>query len=48
MKNAKDVKICSPALEMWGKELIAEFDETIGAAYIIEDAMNDNTVTFTD
>lgn len=40
-------KVCSPTLEMWGKELIAEIDETIGAAYIIEEAMNDDTVTFT-
>jgi len=40
-------KVCSPTLEMWGKELVAEVDETIGAAYIIEEAMNDNTVTFT-
>lgn len=27
--------------------LIDEIDETIGAAGIIEEAMNDNTVTFT-
>lgn len=40
-------KVCTPTLEMWGKELIAEIDETIGAAYVIEEAMSDNTVTFT-
>ena len=40
-------KVCTPALEMWGKELITEIDESIGAAYIIEEAMSDNTVTFT-
>ncbi len=40
-------KVCSPTLEMWGSELIAEVDETIGTAYIIEEAMNDDTVTFT-
>ena len=40
-------KVCTPALEMWGRELITEIDETIGAAYIIEEAMSDNTVTFT-
>lgn len=40
-------KVCSPTLEMWGKELIAEIDETIGTAYVIEEAMNANTVTFT-
>jgi len=32
---------------MWGRELISEIDETIGAAYVIEEAMSDNTVTFT-
>jgi predicted peroxiredoxin len=40
-------KVCSPTLEMWGSELIAEIDETIGTAYIIEEAMNDDTITFT-
>ena len=40
-------KVCTPALEMWGKELITEIDESIGAAYIIEEAMSDDTVTFT-
>jgi len=32
---------------MWGRELIAEINETIGAAYIIEEVMHDGTVTFT-
>ena len=40
-------KVCTPTLELWGKELIDEIDETIGAGYVIEQAMNDNTVTFT-
>jgi predicted peroxiredoxin len=40
-------KVCTPTLEMWGKELIEEIDETVGAAYVIETAMDDNTVTFT-
>jgi len=40
-------KVCTPTLEMWGKELIEEIDETVGAAYVIEAAMDDNTVTFT-
>ena len=40
-------KVCSPTLEMWGSELIAEIDETIGTAYIIEEAMSDDTITFT-
>ena len=40
-------KVCTPTLELWGRELIAEIDETIGAAYVIEEAMSDGTVTFT-
>ena len=40
-------KVCTPTLELWGRELIDEIDGTIGAAYVIEEAMNDNTVTFT-
>lgn len=40
-------KVCTPTLEMWGRELIEEIDETVGAAYVIEAAMDDNTVTFT-
>lgn len=40
-------KACTPTLEMWGRELITEIDETIGAAYVIKEAMRDDTVTFT-
>ena len=40
-------KACSPTLEMWGSELIDEIHETIGAAYVVEEAMHDNTVTLT-
>jgi predicted peroxiredoxin len=40
-------KVCTPTLEMWGRDLISEIDETVGAAYVIEEAMNDSTVTFT-
>jgi predicted peroxiredoxin len=40
-------KVCTPTLEMWGRDLITEIDETIGAAYLIEEAMRDDTVTFT-
>jgi predicted peroxiredoxin len=40
-------KVCSPALELWGDELIPEIEETVGGAYIISEAMNDSTVTFT-
>lgn len=40
-------KICTSNLELWGDELIPEIDETVGAAYIISEAMDDDTVTFT-
>lgn len=40
-------KVCTPTLELWGKDLIPEIDETVGGAYVISRAMDDNTVTFT-
>ncbi len=40
-------KVCAQALEHWGDELIPEIEETVGGAYIITEAMNDATVTFT-
>jgi uncharacterized protein len=40
-------KVCTPTLEMWGENLIDEIDETVGAAYVINEAMEDDTVTFT-
>jgi len=41
------LKICASTLELWGESLIPEIDETVGAAYIISEAMDDDTVTFT-
>ena len=40
-------KVCTPTLELWGKDLIPEIEETVGGAYVITQAMDDNTVTFT-
>ncbi|MCK5649243.1 MAG: DsrE/DsrF/DrsH-like family protein [Gammaproteobacteria bacterium] len=40
-------KVCTPTLDLWGDDLIPEVTETIGAAYVISEAMDDNTVTFT-
>lgn len=40
-------KVCTPTLELWGENLIPEIEEVIGAAYLIKEAMDDNTVTFT-
>ncbi len=40
-------KVCSPALKFWGDDIIPEIDETVGAAYIINESMDDSVVTFT-
>jgi len=40
-------KVCTPTLQLWGDNLIAEIDETVGGAYIITEAMDDSVVTFT-
>lgn len=40
-------KVCTPTLELWGEDLIPEIDETVGGSYVIQQAMDDNTVTFT-
>ena len=40
-------KACNTSLEMAGKELIDELEEKVGAAYVIGEAMDDNTLTFT-
>ena len=40
-------KACNTSLKMAGEEMIEEVDERVGAAYVINEAMDDNTVTFT-
>lgn len=40
-------KVCTPTLELWGEDLIPEVDETVGGAYVIAQAMDDDVVTFT-
>ena len=40
-------KVCAPALEMWGDDLVPEVEETVGAADVIGEAMTGNCVTFT-
>ncbi|VAW67961.1 hypothetical protein MNBD_GAMMA09-2343 [hydrothermal vent metagenome] len=51
IKQAKEAgvvfKVCTPALKFWGNDLIAEIEETVGGAYIINEAMDDSVVTFT-
>ncbi len=40
-------KVCATGIEYWGEEIIPEVEETVGGAYIISEAMDDATVTFT-
>lgn len=40
-------KYCLPSTGMGENELIPEIDETVGDAYVISEAMDDKTVTFT-
>lgn len=40
-------KVCTPTIEMFGDDLIPEISETVGGAYVISEAMDENTVTFT-
>lgn len=51
MKDAHEAgvkfKVCSPTLELWGDNLIPEISETVGGAYVISRAMEDDVVTFT-
>jgi len=51
MKDAHEAgvhfKVCTPTLDLWGHDLIPEIEETVGGAYVIGQAMDDNTVTFT-
>ena len=51
MKDAHEAgvkfKVCTPTLDLWGEDLIPEVDETVGGAYVISKAMEDDVVTFT-
>ncbi|MDH5216947.1 MAG: DsrE/DsrF/DrsH-like family protein [Gammaproteobacteria bacterium] len=40
-------KVCTPTLDLWGDDLIPEIEETVGGAYVISEAMDNDTVTFT-
>jgi predicted peroxiredoxin len=39
-------KVCTPTLELWGNDLIPEIDEIVGGAYVVQQAMDDQVVTF--
>jgi predicted peroxiredoxin len=40
-------RVCTPASEQWGDNLIPEIEEVVGGAYLICEAMDEGTVTFT-
>ncbi len=40
-------KVCTPTLELWGDDMIPEIEETVGGAYVIQRAMDDDVVTLT-
>lgn len=40
-------KLCTPVQEQWGDEMIPEIEDTVGAAYLVSEAMDNGTVTFT-
>ncbi len=40
-------KACNTSLKMAAEELIEEVEERVGAAYVIGEAMDENTITFT-
>lgn len=46
-KAGVSFKACNTSLKMAGEELIPEVEERIGAAYVIDEAMENNTITFT-
>lgn len=51
MKDAHEAgvkfKVCTPTLDLWGSDLIPEIEETVGGAYVIQNAMDEDVVTFT-
>jgi len=40
-------KACNTSLKMAGEDMIEEVEEKVGAAYVVSESMDDNTVTFT-
>ena len=40
-------KVSTTTVEIWGKDLIPEIEETVGGAYIVSEAMDEETVVLT-
>lgn len=47
VKAGAKLKVSTSNLDLWSGNMIPEVDETVGATYIISEAMDDDTVTFT-
>ncbi len=41
------LKVCAPAKELWGDDVIAEVEETVGGGYLIAAVMAEGTATLT-
>ncbi len=41
------LKVCSVASDLWRDEMVPEVQEVVGSAYLISEAMDEDTVTFT-
>ena len=41
------IKDCTPNLEQWGTQLIAEIDETVGSSCLVGEVMDKQTGTLT-
>ncbi len=46
-KAGVSFKVCNTSLKMASEEMIEEIEEKVGAAYVVSEAMDENTVTFT-
>lgn len=40
-------KVCTPSVQIYGDDLIDEIDESVGSAYVVSEAMDNDTITFT-
>lgn len=41
------INVCTPNLDQWSNDLIAEVDGTVGSSYLVDEAMDKHTVTLT-
>ena len=41
------LKVCAPAKQLWGDDMIPEVQETVGGGYLIGEVMSERTATLT-